>query len=155
MASQNQDPTSTTLKGKSRRGHNHLGLSGKEAKVRIDTLVMSRDKGISTFPVSGNCFKWAGTLHRTAGVPYGYLYNEPTVKFLMPCYEPNVDTQCYICLGILKDNWSALNDVRTVLPSIQSLLGKPSVYSPLSTQAVELWKNPTAFKKHLREPYSK
>ncbi|XP_050644233.1 ubiquitin-conjugating enzyme E2 C-like isoform X3 [Macaca thibetana thibetana] len=55
-----------------------------------------------------------------------------------------------ICLDILKDKWSALYDVRTILLSIQSLLGKPNIDSPLNTHAAELWKNPTAFKKYLQ-----
>lgn len=54
--------------------------------------------------------------------PSGYPYNAPTVRFLTPCYHPNVDPQGNICLDILKDKWSALYDVRTILLSIQSLL---------------------------------
>ncbi|XP_012665085.1 ubiquitin-conjugating enzyme E2 C-like isoform X4 [Otolemur garnettii] len=60
-----------------------------------------------------------------------------------------------ICLDILKDKWTAVYDVRTILLSIQSLLGEPNVDSPLNTHAAELWKNPTAFKKYLQETYSK
>uniref|UniRef100_A0A8C4VVD8 Ubiquitin conjugating enzyme E2 C n=1 Tax=Gopherus evgoodei TaxID=1825980 RepID=A0A8C4VVD8_9SAUR len=87
--------------------------------------------------------------------PDGYPYNAPTVKFLTPCYHPNVDTQGNICLDILKDKWSALYDVRTILLSIQSLLGEPNVESPLNTHAAELWKNQAAFKKYLQETYAK
>lgn len=58
--------------------------------------------------------------------PSGYPYNAPTVKFLTPCFHPNVDLQGNICLDILKDKWSALYDVRTILLSIQSLLGGES-----------------------------
>ncbi|XP_077729526.1 ubiquitin-conjugating enzyme E2 C isoform X4 [Canis aureus] len=128
---------------------------------------MSGDKGISAFPESDNLFKWVGTIHGAAGTAYspplflhcqvyedlryklslefpsGYPYNAPTVKFLTPCYHPNVDTQGNICLDILKDKWSALYDVRTILLSIQSLLGEPNIDSPLNTHAAELWKNPT------------
>ncbi|XP_012862506.1 ubiquitin-conjugating enzyme E2 C isoform X4 [Echinops telfairi] len=60
-----------------------------------------------------------------------------------------------ICLDILKDKWSALYDVRTILLSIQSLLGEPNIDSPLNTHAAELWENPTAFKQYLQETYSK
>ncbi|XP_031230853.1 ubiquitin-conjugating enzyme E2 C-like isoform X2 [Mastomys coucha] len=60
-----------------------------------------------------------------------------------------------ICLDMLKDKWSVLYDVRTILLSIQSLLGEPNIDSPLNTHAAELWKNPTAFKKYLQETYSK
>ena len=54
--------------------------------------------------------------------PSGYPYTAPTVRFLTPCYHPNVDAQGNICLDILKEKWSALYDVRTILLSIQSLL---------------------------------
>lgn len=43
--------------------------------------------------------------------------------FVTPCFHPNVDEQGFICLDILKDKWSALYDVRSILLSIQSLLG--------------------------------
>ncbi|XP_006866331.1 PREDICTED: ubiquitin-conjugating enzyme E2 C-like isoform X2 [Chrysochloris asiatica] len=59
-----------------------------------------------------------------------------------------------ICLDILKDKWSSLYDVRTILLSIQSLL-EPNIDSLLNTHAAKLWKNPTAFKKYLQETYSK
>ncbi|VFV33347.1 ubiquitin-conjugating enzyme e2 c [Lynx pardinus] len=91
-----------------------------------------------------------GTIHEAAGtvyedlryklsleLPRGYPYNMPTVKFLTPCYHPNVDTQGNICLDILKDKWSALYDIRTILLSIQSLL-EPNINGPLNTLAAEL-----------------
>uniref|UniRef100_A0A8I3NFM1 Ubiquitin-conjugating enzyme E2 C n=2 Tax=Canis lupus TaxID=9612 RepID=A0A8I3NFM1_CANLF len=132
------------------------------------TLLMSGDKGISAFPESDNLFKWVGTIHGAADTVYedlryklslefpsGYPYSTPTVKFLTPYYHPSVDTQGNICLDILKDKWSALYDVRTILLSIQSLLGEPNIDSLFNTHAAELWKNPTAFKNYLPETYSK
>lgn len=67
--------------------------------------------------------------------PSGYPYTAPTVRFLTPCYHPNVDTQGNICLDILKEKWSALYDVRTILLSIQSLLAGGS----RAQTAVECW----------------
>jgi len=61
--------------------------------------------------------------------PSGYPYTAPTVKFTSACFHPNVDTAGNICLDILKDKWSALLDVRTILISIQSLLGGNVLYS--------------------------
>lgn len=55
--------------------------------------------------------------------PAGYPYQAPRVKFISPCFHPNVDDKGFICLDILKDKWSALYDVRSILLSIQSLLG--------------------------------
>lgn len=53
-----------------------------------------------------------------------YPFKAPEVKFITPCYHPNVDQFGNICLDILKEKWSAAYSVRTLLLSIQSLLGK-------------------------------
>ena len=98
------------------------------------TFMRSGDKGISTFLESDNLFKWVQTVHGATVTVYklslkfpsGYPSNAPTVKFLTPCYHPNVDTEGNICLDILKDKWSALYDVRTILLSIQRLLREPT-----------------------------
>ena len=55
--------------------------------------------------------------------PSTYPYSPPTVRFVTPCFHPNVDMAGNICLDILKEKWSALYDVRSILLSIQSLLG--------------------------------
>lgn len=97
--------------------------------------------------------------------PAGYPYQAPRVKFVTSCFHPNVDEQGFICLDILKDKWSALYDVRSILLSIQSLLGgmrlcseavlivpqhvahsphlppEPNNDSPLNTAAAEMWEN--------------
>ena len=52
-----------------------------------------------------------------------YPFKAPEVKFVTPCFHPNVDQYGNICLDILKEKWSAAYSVRTVLLSIQSLLG--------------------------------
>lgn len=62
--------------------------------------------------------------------PAGYPYQAPRVKFVTPCFHPNVDEHGFICLDILKDKWSALYDVRSILLSIQSLLGGKCVITP-------------------------
>uniref|UniRef100_A0A4X2M1E6 Ubiquitin-conjugating enzyme E2 C n=1 Tax=Vombatus ursinus TaxID=29139 RepID=A0A4X2M1E6_VOMUR len=161
MASQNRTSAAASVSATTRKGAEPgvgatRGSVGNRSQQELKTLVMSGDKGISAFPESDNLFKWVRTIHGAAGTVYkdlryklsleypsGYLYDAPTMKFVTPCYHPNVDTQGNICLDILKDKWSALYDVRTILLSIQSLLGEPSIDSPLNTHAAELWTNPT------------
>lgn len=131
-------------------------------------LMRAADKGISAFPEGENLFKWVGTICGAAETPYAghtyrlsmefpnsYPYLPPTVRFVTPCFHPNVDPNGTICLDILKDKWSALYDVRTILISIQSLLAEPNVDSPLNVHASELWADQLEYKKYLDDHYAK
>uniref|UniRef100_A0A6G4ZZ75 Putative ubiquitin-conjugating enzyme e2 c n=1 Tax=Rhipicephalus microplus TaxID=6941 RepID=A0A6G4ZZ75_RHIMP len=132
------------------------------------TLMMGDDKSISAFPDGDNLFRWIGTIHGPQGTVYEnlvyrlrlefpscYPYESPLVTFETPCFHPNVDAQGNICLDILREKWTALLDVRTVLLSIQSLLAEPNVSSPLNGYAAELWSNQVLYKKVLLEKYAK
>ncbi|XP_043827769.1 ubiquitin-conjugating enzyme E2 C-like [Dromiciops gliroides] len=139
MASQNHDTATANApaafhKGTEPGASAAHGSVGKKLQQELMTLMMSGNKGISAFPESGNLFKWVGTIHGASGT----------------VYEDKLSLE--LCLDILKDKWSALYDVRTILLSVQNLLGEPNIDSPLNTQAAELWTNPTAFKKYLLEP---
>lgn len=60
------------------------------------------------------------------------------MRFETACFHPNVDQHGNICLDILKEKWSAAYSVRTVLLSIQSLLGEPNNDSPLNAYAAKV-----------------
>ncbi|KAK5009217.1 Ubiquitin-conjugating enzyme E2 11 [Cryomyces antarcticus] len=67
---------------------------------------------------------------------------------MTPIFHPNIDFSGRICLDILKDKWSPIYNVQSVLLSLQSLLGEPNNSSPLNGQAAELWdKDPAEFKR--------
>ena len=115
---------------------------------------MSGDSTVSAFPDGDNLFSWvaqitggSGTMYEglqyklSLSFPSRYPYTPPTVKFVTPCYHPNVDTHGNICLDILKEKWSALYDVRTILLSIQSLLAEPNNESPLNVEAADTWED--------------
>lgn len=172
MASQNVDPATSAAPLKSLDG---IGSGTKDThsvskrlQKELMSLMMSGNKGISAFPDGDNLFRWIATIQGaeatvydglkyrlTLEFPSGYPYVPPTVKFSTPCYHPNVDQHGNICLDILKEKWSALYDVRTILLSIQSLLGEPNNESPLNTHAANLWENQTLYKKTLLEKYEK
>lgn len=140
----------------------------KRLQSELMSLMMSQDKGLSAFPDGDNLLSWIGTVEGPKDsvyeglryklrleFPAGYPYQSPTVKFITPCFHPNVDTHGNICLDILKEKWSALYEVRTILLSIQSLLGEPNNASPLNSHAAELWSSQAAYKKYLLEKYEK
>ncbi|XP_013883115.1 ubiquitin-conjugating enzyme E2 C [Austrofundulus limnaeus] len=171
MASQNMDPAAaatsgSALKASESGGSSARGSVSKRLQQELMTLMMSSDKGISAFPESDNLFKWVGTIDGAQGTVYeglryrlsldfpaGYPYQAPAVRFVTPCFHPNVDDQGFICLDILKDKWSALLDVRCILLSIQSLLAEPNNESPLNTTAAELWTNQDAYRTHLHATF--
>ena len=112
----------------------------KRLQQELMSLMMSNDKGISAFPDGDKLFEWIATVNGPADsvydglkyklrleFPAAYPYTAPTVKFVTPCFHPNVDQHGNICLDILKEKWSALYEVRTILLSIQSLLGMNKV----------------------------
>ncbi|XP_059480959.1 ubiquitin-conjugating enzyme E2 C [Neocloeon triangulifer] len=138
----------------------------KRLQKELMILMMGAEKGISAFPESDNLFKWIGTIQGPIGTVYegltyklslefanSYPYQAPVVKFVTKCFHPNVDTVGNICLDILKDKWSALYDVRTILLSIQSLLGEPNNDSPLNLTAADMWSNQETYKTHLHKQY--
>lgn len=86
--------------------------------------------------------------------PQDYPYNPPTIKFTTPCWHPNVDTQGNICLDILKEKWSAAYSVKTILLSLQTLLGDPNCDSPLNSQAAQLWEDQEKYLAVLKEKYA-
>jgi ubiquitin-conjugating enzyme E2 C len=147
------------------------------------TLMMSPTPGISAFPNDSDLLNWTATIEGPADTPYAglslklsfsfpqtYPYTAPTVLFKTPIYHPNIDFSGRICLDILKEKWSAIYNVQTVLVSLQSLLGEPNKYvatvihliflmwltvttcsaSPLNGQAADLWdKDPAEYKRHV------
>ena len=76
---------------------------------------MSGDDTVSAFPDGDSLFYWKASITGGLGTVYegqkyklslsfppGYPFTAPTVKFITPCYHPNVDTHGNICLDILK-----------------------------------------------------
>lgn len=172
---QNIAPETTATNASPSKNNAERAIAGRDShsvskrlQHELMTLMMSSDKGISAFPEGDNLFKWIGTITGPVSTVYegqsyrlslefpsSYPYSPPTVKFVTSCFHPNVDLHGNICLDILKEKWSASYDVRSILLSIQSLLGEPNNDSPLNGHAAELWANQVAYKKHLQEHYKK
>ena len=134
----------------------------KRLQSELMSLMMTKDAGISAFPDGDNIFHWTGSIVGGEGTvseglqyklalkfPTGYPYEAPQVTFTTPCFHPNVDQYGNICLDILKEKWSAVYNVRTILLSIMSLLGDPNLDSPLNGHAAATWQNTAEYKKAL------
>ncbi|KAJ2723190.1 Ubiquitin-conjugating enzyme E2 11 [Coemansia sp. Benny D115] len=138
----------------------------KRLQSELMTLMMANLPGISAFPHSDNMLTWTGTLEGAQDTPYAglkyklslvfpsdYPFTAPTITFDTPCWHPNVDDRGNICLDILKEKWSAVYNVQTILLSLQTLLGDPNPASPLNGQAAQLWENQDEYKRFLLRHY--
>jgi ubiquitin-conjugating enzyme E2 N len=74
-------------------------------------------------------------------LPEEYPMEAPKLRFLTPLYHPNIDRLGRICLDILKDKWSPALQIRTVLLSVQALLGAPNSDDPLANDVAKHWKD--------------
>ncbi|GAA0164957.1 ubiquitin-protein ligase [Lithospermum erythrorhizon] len=132
----------------------HTNSVTQRLQKELMALMTNGDAGISAFPEGDSIFKWIGTIEGGKGTLYeglsyklslrfppDYPFKPPQVMFETMCYHPNVDHYGNICLDILQDKWSSAYDSRTILLSIQSLLGEPNTESPLNNSAAALWKN--------------
>lgn len=90
-------------------------------------------KGPAETPYEG------GTFSLELYLPLDYPMSPPKVRFLTPVFHPNIDRLGRICLDILKDKWSPALQIRTVLLSIQALMGLPNPDDPLNADAAQLW----------------
>eukprot|EP01120_Amphizonella_sp_Union-15-10_P012973 TRINITY_DN5920_c0_g3_i2.p1 TRINITY_DN5920_c0_g3~~TRINITY_DN5920_c0_g3_i2.p1 ORF type:complete len:167 (-),score=29.50 TRINITY_DN5920_c0_g3_i2:19-519(-) len=145
---------------------NNVASVTKRLQSELMSLMLNSTAGISAFPEGDNLFKWIGTIVGGQGTVYeglvyklgiefpsNYPFQPPTVSFETPCFHPNVDQYGNICLDILKDKWSAIYNIRTILLSIQSLLAEPNNESPLNPVAAKLWDDQENYKKTLTKKY--
>ncbi|KAJ3160855.1 hypothetical protein HDU86_008215 [Geranomyces michiganensis] len=72
-----------------------------------------------------------GTFQLDIVLPSTYPFLPPKMRFITPLYHPNVSSVTgAICLDILKDEWTPVLTLKTVMISLQSLLCDPVPDNP-------------------------
>jgi ubiquitin-conjugating enzyme E2 C len=135
----NQAPAPATSKTITTSPPQNNANVSKRLQTELMGLMMSPTPGISAFPNDADLLNWTATVLGPTETPYegltlklsfafpnSYPLTPPTVLFKTPIYHPNIDFSGRICLDILKDKWSAIYNVQSVLLSLQSLLGEPN-----------------------------
>eukprot|EP01018_Ginkgo_biloba_P017058 Gb_09129 [translate_table: standard] len=135
--------------------------ASKRLQSEIQQMSKNEVKGISARPrEEEDLYSWIGRVEGSEGTvyegmtfdlslefPQDYPFNPPQVRFMTPCFHPNVDESGYICLDVLTGKKSSL--------SIQSILAEPYLGRTRNGYAAWLWNNQAEFKKQLLKQYGR
>jgi ubiquitin-conjugating enzyme E2 D len=108
---------------------------------------------MSVGPVEDNMFHWQGILYGPKKSPYAegvfkfnvkfpknYPMNPPEVTFITKMFHPNIDERNgNICVDILRNKWTSVYTISTVMISISSLLTDPNPSSPMNPLCAKLY----------------
>lgn len=125
-------------------------------RIAKELLDLKRDPplGCSAGPVDDNdMFRWEGTIFGPSDSPYtggifdlsiefpcDYPFKPPRLMFKTKIYHPNINASGFICLDILKTQWSPALTISKVLLSVLSMLTDPNPNDPLVPEIANEYK---------------
>lgn len=97
-------------------------------------------KVIATFPGPKDSPYTGGTFTIEFKVPPEYPLKPPRAKFVTRVYHPNISSQTgAICLDILKDKWTPVYSLLSILISLQQLLDSPNPDDPQDAEVASVY----------------
>ncbi|GMM49931.1 E2 ubiquitin-conjugating protein [Starmerella bacillaris] len=86
-------------------------------------------------------------------VPPEYPLKPPRAKFVTRVFHPNISSQTgAICLDILKDKWTPVYSLLSILISLQQLLDSPNAADPQDAEVAKVYnERPEEFERTAKE----
>jgi len=139
-------------------------MAQKRINMELRDLRKDPPSSCSAGPVGEDMFTWEGCIFGPEDSPFhggvfklsiqfpvDYPFRAPHVKFLTKIYHPNINSAGFICLDILKQQWSPALTISKVLLSITSLLTDPNPDDPFVPEIANLYKQDRAiYEEHAR-----
>jgi len=88
----------------------------------------------------------------SVNIPTSYPYDPPKVLCETPIYHPNIDTEGHVCLNILREDWTPVLNLGSVLFGLMTLFLEPNPGDPLNKEAAKLMiEKPAEFEKNVKQ----
>jgi ubiquitin-conjugating enzyme E2 D/E len=120
-------------------------MAAKRIMKELADLKRDPPANCSAGPIDENdIYKWEGSIFGPPDSPYtgglfnvtidfpvDYPFKPPRIVFTTKIYHPNINTNGFICIDILKTAWSPALTISKTLLSILSMLSEPNPNDPL------------------------
>lgn len=103
-------------------------------------IIIKPDEGY----YSNGCFKFSLVINNN------FPIEPPKVKCLNKIYHPNIDLDGNICLNILREDWSPVLNLNSILVGLLFLFLEPNPNDPLNKESANvLIKDKSLFKRYV------
>lgn len=138
--------------------------SAAQLRLQKDITELDIPRGISLdFPDPSDLFNFGLTIKPQEGYYKGgqfkfhveinnnFPIDPPKIRCLNKIYHPNIDLDGNICLNILREDWTPVLNLNSVLIGLNFLFLEPNPNDPLNKEAANvLVKNPSLFSSNVR-----
>jgi ubiquitin-conjugating enzyme E2 M len=90
-----------------------------------------------------------GTFLFSFSVPQTYPHDPPKVKCLTKVYHPNIDLEGNVCLNILREEWSPVLSISSIIYGLHFLFLAPNTEDPLNKEAATMMERNRASFEHI------
>ncbi|KAG5418126.1 UBC12 [Candida metapsilosis] len=155
-AAKSKSPTPSTSSSYSANNQNNQNnnaskVSAAQIRVQKDITELDLPKSIKlTFPNTADFFNFDlqiipqdgyyknGKFKFKIEIGHNFPIDPPKIKCLNKIYHPNIDLDGNVCLNILREDWSPVLSLNSVLIGLNFLFLEPNPNDPLNKEAANM-----------------
>lgn len=149
--SKSPTPSSSTASSTNNNASSSSKVSAAQLRVQKDITELDLPKSIKlTFPNTADFFNFDlqivpqdgyyknGKFKFKIEIGQNFPIEPPKIKCLNKIYHPNIDLDGNICLNILREDWSPVLSLNSVLIGLNFLFLEPNPNDPLNKEAANM-----------------